>query len=141
MSSTVAPEEPGVDLRKITHGPEANTASRHEAYRRRAPQLPMSCAGGILVPPDRPQAGSIAMIRSRATDRRTDQASRETGGNQSKAVVLPGLKGAHLVNPSLALKIREPRDRMEAGDQRLDAEHCAKEPAHANGEGQRHSTR
>ena len=85
----------------------------------------MSCAGGILVPPAQPQAGSIAMIRSRTTDRSIDQACRETGGNQSQTLELPGLQGAHLVHLPRALKIREPRDRMEAGDQRLDAAHCA----------------
>ena len=40
---------------------------------------------------------------------------RETGGNQTKAAELLGLPRTHLVKLLRALKIREPRDRGEAG--------------------------
>ena len=42
-------------------------------------------------------------------------ALRETGGNQTKAAELLGLPRTHLVKLLRALKIREPRDRGEAG--------------------------
>jgi transcriptional regulator with PAS, ATPase and Fis domain len=42
-------------------------------------------------------------------------ALRETGGNQTKAAELLGLQRTHLVKLLRALKIREPRDRVEAG--------------------------
>jgi DNA-binding NtrC family response regulator len=42
-------------------------------------------------------------------------ALRETGGNQTKAAELLGLQRTHLVKLLRALKIREPRDSVEAG--------------------------
>jgi DNA-binding NtrC family response regulator len=42
-------------------------------------------------------------------------ALRETEGNQTKAAELLGLQRTHLVKLLRALKIREPRDRVEAG--------------------------
>ncbi len=42
-------------------------------------------------------------------------ALRETGGNQTKAAERLGLQRTHLVKLLRALKIREPRDRIEAG--------------------------